>query len=105
MGAGSGRHHRKRSVSSGHAEYVGAVGGSVLDEGAEVIARLEDDRLDVPLTRHLGKPRASGPPPAGPRVDEEHRSLWRVDASPTVAVPGRKRSVHRAPPKAAIRTS
>jgi hypothetical protein len=57
---------------------------------AELIARFEGDRLEVPLTRRAGKPRARPvPPAAGPRVDEEHRrcgasarpQLWRVSAT------------------------
>ena len=98
-------HDRQRSVSAGHAEHVGAVGRRFVGEGAEVIARLEDDRLDVPFTGRFGKPRASGPSAAGPRVDEEDRPLWRVGASPALTVLSRHRWIHRVPPEAAVGTS
>jgi Bacterial regulatory proteins, luxR family len=105
MGAGSGRHNDQRSVSAGRAEHVGAAGRRFVGEGAELIARLEDDRLAVPLTGRFGKPCASGPFAAGPRVHKEHRPLWRVGASPAVTVLSRHRSVHRVAPEAAIGTS
>ncbi len=82
VGARGGRHDRQRSVSAGHAEHVGAARGSVSCEGAEVIVRFEDDRLDLPFTSRLDKPRLSGPATAGSRIDEEHGLLRGVGAPP-----------------------
>jgi hypothetical protein len=73
VSARSRRHERQRSVSTGHAEHVGAAGRGSLGQGAEIVARLEDDRLNAAFLSRLRETRAPCPPTAGPRVDEEHR--------------------------------
>jgi membrane-associated phospholipid phosphatase len=83
VGGRGGRHDRQRSVSARHTEHVGAAGRRLRGERAEVIARLEDDRVDPPFTRRLDKPRPSSPATAGPRIDEEHGLSRGVSAPPS----------------------
>jgi hypothetical protein len=78
VGARGRRHDPQRSVTSGHAEHVGAVGRGCLGHDAQVVARLKDDRLDATFASRVGEPRASCPSAAGPRIHEQHRPPGRV---------------------------
>ena len=83
MGGCGGRHDRQRSVSARHAEYVGPARRSLGCEGAEVVARPQDDRLDPPFTSRLDKPGPSSPAAAGLQIDEEHGLPRGVSAGPS----------------------
>ena len=83
MGGCGGRHDRQRPVSARHAQHVGPTRCSLACEGAEVIVRPQDDRLDPPFTSRLDKPGPSSPAAAGVRVDEQYWLPGGVSAGPS----------------------
>ena len=71
-------HDRQRSVAAGHAERVCACRHGFPGQRGQVLARGEDDGLDLLLARPLGDPGARGLAAARPRVDEQYRPARRI---------------------------
>jgi hypothetical protein len=77
-------HDRQRPVATGHPERVCAGRHGFPGQRVQVLARGEDDGLDLFFPRPLGKPGARGLAVTRPRVDEQHWPARRTGRPPAI---------------------
>ena len=98
---GDRRHERLRAVAAGHPDDLRAARDRALGELEQVIAALQDDRLDAPLAGLGGEVEALGLAAAGLQVDDQHRRVRLRRRAPAAPAARRERRLPAAPERVA----